>query len=123
MPIPVLLIDDSRAAQSIFRRYLENSDEFTLAGVASNGAEGIRVFQETKPKIVCLDVLMPDLDGVQVLRTLKNMDNGVKVIIVTSLGSDADRVVEYLKTGAVSVLSKPFDAATLLDQLRRVAQL
>ncbi len=123
MATSILLIDDSRAAQHIFQRYLEHSDEFKLVGIASDGAEGIRLFADLKPSIVCLDILMPDMDGIQVLRTLKNLDNTVRVIIVTSLGSDADRVVEFLKTGAVSVLSKPFDAATLLDQLRRVAQL
>jgi two-component system, chemotaxis family, chemotaxis protein CheY len=123
MATSILLIDDSRAAQHIFQRYLEHSDEFKLVGIASDGAEGIRLFAELKPTIVCLDILMPDLDGIQVLRTLKSLNTNVRVIIVTSLGSDADRVVEFLKTGAVSVLSKPFDAATLLDQLRRVAQL
>ena len=123
MATSILLIDDSRAAQHIFQRYLENSEEFKLVGIASDGAEGIRLFAELKPSIVCLDILMPDMDGIQVLRTLKNIDHAVRVVIVTSLGSDADRVVEFLKTGAISVLSKPFDAATLLDQLRRVAQL
>ena len=123
MATSVLLIDDSRAAQHIFQRYLENSSEFKLVGIASDGAEGIRLFADLRPSIVCLDVLMPDMDGIQVLRTLRTIDGTVKVIIVTSLGSDADKVVEFLKTGAVSVLSKPFDAATLLDQLRRVSQI
>jgi two-component system chemotaxis response regulator CheY len=119
----VLLIDDSRAAQHIFQRYLENSAGFELVGAASDGAEGIRLFSALKPDVVCLDILMPDMDGIQVLRTLMSLDDSVKVLIVTSMGNDADRLMEFLRAGAASVLSKPFDAATLVDQLRRVAQL
>jgi DNA-binding response OmpR family regulator len=63
------------------------------------------------------------MDGIQVLRTLMSLDDSVKVLIVTSMGNDADRLMEFLRAGAASVLSKPFDAATLVDQLRRVAQL
>lgn len=119
----VLLIDDSRAAQHIFQRYIENSKEFELVGIASNGMEGIKLYQELKPDIVCLDILMPDMDGIQVLRALKNIDNKVKIIVITSLGSQADKVIEFLKLGAISVLSKPFDSNTLIDQLRRAMKL
>jgi two-component system chemotaxis response regulator CheY len=123
MATTVLLIDDSRAAQHIFQRYIETSSEFELVGIASSGAEGIKLFQELKPDLVCLDILMPDMDGVQVLRALKNLDNKVKVIIITSLGSQADKVVEFLKMGALSVLSKPFDSTTLIEQLKRAVKL
>lgn len=123
MATRVLLIDDSRAAQHIFQRYIETSQEFELVGIASSGAEGIKLYQELKPDLVCLDILMPDMDGVQVLRALKNLNNKVKVIVITSLGSQADKVVEFLKMGALSVLSKPFDASTLIEQLRRAIKL
>ncbi|MEJ5165806.1 MAG: response regulator [Thermoanaerobaculia bacterium] len=123
MATRVLLIDDSRAAQHIFQRYIETSKEFELVGIASSGAEGIKLYQELKPDLVCLDILMPDMDGVQVLRALKNLNNKVKVIVITSLGSQADKVVEFLKMGAISVLSKPFDASTLIEQLRRAIKL
>ncbi len=123
MVTKILLIDDSRAAQHIFQRYIETSEEFELVGIASSGAEGIKLFQELKPDVVCLDILMPDMDGVQVLRALKNLDNEVKVIVITSLGSQADKVIEFLKMGALSVLSKPFDSTTLIEQLRRAIKL
>ncbi len=123
MVTKILLIDDSRAAQHIFQRYIETSEEFELVGIASSGAEGIKLFQELKPDLVCLDILMPDMDGVQVLRALKNLDNNVKVIVITSLGSQADKVMEFLKMGALSVLSKPFDSTTLIEQLRRAIKL
>lgn len=123
MATTVLLIDDSRAAQHIFQRYIETSQDFELVGIASSGAEGIKLFQELKPDLVCLDILMPDMDGIQVLRALKNLDNKVKVIVITSLGSQADKVVEFLKMGALSVLSKPFDSATLIEQLKRALKL
>lgn len=123
MAIRVLLIDDSRAAQHIFQRYIETSEEFELVGIASSGAEGIKLYQELKPDLVCLDILMPDMDGVQVLRALKNLDNRVKVIVITSLGSQADKVVEFLKMGALSVLSKPFDSSTLIEQLKRAMKI
>lgn len=123
MATRVLLIDDSRAAQHIFQRYIETSEEFELVGIASSGAEGIKLYQELKPDLVCLDILMPDMDGVQVLRALKNLDNRVRVIVITSLGSQADKVVEFLKMGALSVLSKPFDSSTLIEQLKRAMKI
>ena len=80
---------------------------------ASSGEAALRLFESTRPELVITDILMPDMDGLELIHRLRDLDANVKVIAVSGA-----MVPQYLRTakllGAVRVLSKPFTRATLL---------
>jgi len=59
--------------------------------------------------VVFMDILMPNMDGLQALRTIVSMDKNAKVIMISSLGGAAEKAEEALKYGAKGIISKPFD--------------
>ncbi|MEJ2201286.1 MAG: response regulator [Desulfuromonadaceae bacterium] len=117
----VLIVDDSIAVARQLEKIVVSTGEFEMVGHAKNGAEAIRMKQTSKPDVICMDMNMPVMDGLTALRTLMAMDPEAKVVMVTSLGGVGDKFAEALRLGAKSVLSKPFEADTVLKTLRELA--
>ncbi|MGE4344041.1 MAG: response regulator, partial [Geoalkalibacter sp.] len=82
------------------------------------GAEAIKVNQSEDPDLICMDMNMPVMDGLTALRNIVAMDRNVKVVMVTSLGGVGEKFTEAIKLGAKNVISKPFEAETVLQTLR-----
>jgi two-component system chemotaxis response regulator CheB len=94
-----------------------------VIGIARDGLEALEKIAELRPDVVTLDLIMPDLDGLGVLRALPK-DGAPKVIIVSVSGSEADNAIEALQMGAVDLVSKPTPLPTerlyeLSDELAR----
>ncbi len=113
----VLLVDDSIAIVQQLQRILENSGQFEVVGHGKNGAEGIQLFTALKPDIVCMDLIMPVMDGLQAIRTIKNIDEGAKIVVVSSTAGVGDKATEALKFGAKNILAKPFEPDKVIDIL------
>ncbi len=113
----VLLVDDSAAIAHQLTQIVEGSGRYTVAGHAKNGAEGIKLAAELSPEIVLLDLVMPVMDGLQTLRLLRQRHPEMRVFVVSSVGGVAEKASEALKLGARGVLSKPFEAETILRTL------
>ncbi|MGW2324381.1 response regulator [Streptomyces sp. NPDC001700] len=122
----VLVVDDDFMVAKLHSRYVAATEGFTVAGVAHTGAEALRAAEELRPDLVLLDIYLPDMDGISVLRELraKAEDGGhhVDALFVTA-AKDAHVVREALRAGALHYLIKPFDRAALRDQLRHAAAL
>lgn len=116
----VLLADDSAIIGKQLGAILQNSQEFTIVGRASNGAEAIRLYSDLRPDLVCLDVIMPVLDGLKALSAILHKDATANIVMVTSLGAVADRVNEALTLGAKAVIAKPFQPEQVLRTLREI---
>lgn len=114
----VLIIDDSFTA----RRML--SDILTAAGyeviaAASNGEEGISLFQQYHPDIVTMDIAMPVMDGISALRLIMALDEEAKIVMVSSV-TQSRKMEEALRAGAVDFIMKPFEAADILAVVNRL---
>lgn len=116
-PRKVLLVDDSVTVATQLRKILEESGRFQVVGHATDGLEGIKQFKTLQPEIVCMDVVMPNLDGMQAVRMIKQIDPNAKVVMISSVGGVAEKVMECLKAGASNVVSKPFDGPKVLEVL------
>jgi two-component system, NarL family, response regulator NreC len=77
--ITVLLADDHSLVRRGFRRLLEDDEEMKVVGEASNGIEAIRLAQQLKPKVVVMDLSMPELDGVQATKEIVQHVPGTQV--------------------------------------------
>lgn len=114
-PRLVLVVDDDDMIRRLLRAVLE-ADEFEVVE-ARDGHSALRLATERQPSVVVLDIMMPDLDGVEVCRRLDH--RLVKVMVLTA--RDEPRLeAEARKAGADVFMTKPFSAVELLD---RVAEL
>ena len=117
MNIRVLLIDDDLRLAELLREY------FTPQGVAlehaASGAVGLRMLGVGGFDAILLDVMMPGIDGLEVLRQLRARGVATPVLMLTARGDEADRVVG-LELGADDYVAKPFSARELLARLRAV---
>ncbi len=116
----VLVVDDEPTISEVVSRYLERAGYTTR--VAGDGHEAIRLAGEDRPDLVVLDLMLPGIDGLEVLRRLRE-DDRVSVILLTAKGEPTDRVVG-LRLGADDYVIKPFSPAELVARvdavLRRV---
>jgi len=106
----ILIIDDDREMLQL----LEVSFSRTEAQIfkAANGAEGLRQFRTQQPDLVILDIMMPEMDGWEVCRRIRQLSD-VPIIFLTALGGEED-VVRGLDYGAVDYVAKPFSPKVLL---------
>lgn len=115
----ILVVDDNHDNTEIVREYLEARGY--PVQVAYDGDEALAVFEQTRPALVLLDVMMPGRDGWEVCRIMKqHAEHGkqVRVVMVTALGEWEDKQ-EALHTGADDYVSKPFDLPQLAATVER----
>jgi DNA-binding response OmpR family regulator len=113
----VLLVDDEPAITVNLAAFLERSGFATT--VASDGEEALRQVEAVAPDLIVLDVLMPKMDGRQVLRRLRQAGDWTPVILLTQVGESTERAMA-LEEGADDYLNKPFDPHELVARMRAV---
>ena len=118
----VLLVDDDAGFREIWKMKLTSSGFDVLE--ASNGKEALEILKDKKPDVILLDVLMPEMDGVKTLLTIKENNNlkDVKIFFVTSLDNADPELSEYHKElaseiGAVEYLRKSIDLDNLVERI------
>jgi two-component system chemotaxis response regulator CheY len=114
----ILLIDDSAVIARQLQKILDGSKDFEVIGHALNGMDGIKLFSILEPDIVLMDVIMPEMDGLQAMRTILSISEDAKIVVVSSTGGVSEKTMEALKFGAKSVISKPFEAEKVLNVLK-----
>jgi len=110
-PIRTLVVDDSAFARKVLRETLSTSRAIEVVGVARDGLEALEKIAELKPDVVTLDLIMPNLDGLGVLRALP-AEGAPAVVIVSISDSNSALGVEALQMGAVDLVQKPTALAT-----------
>ncbi|WP_434588261.1 response regulator [Streptomyces sp. A5-4] len=124
----VLVVDDDFMVAKLHSRCVSAMDGFTVVGVAHNGADALRAARLLRPDLVLLDVYLPDMDGITVLRELRAAEqrdeagHTVDALFITA-ARDAAVIRAALRAGALHYLIKPFNQAALQEQLRHVASL
>jgi two-component system chemotaxis response regulator CheY len=114
----VLLVDDSLVTLKAHEKFLAGT-EFEVVGTARGGLAGINAFKELRPDLVVLDIVMPDVDGVETLRGIFAEVSDACVVMVSSLGT-REKVMQSLALGARGFLTKPYQQAEFLKTLRHV---
>lgn len=116
--LKVVYVEDDPDIRAVAELSLGDVAKFDVRLCAS-GKEALELFEEFKPDLVLLDVMMPGLDGPQTLRALRKQEgmDSVPVIFMTAR-LQPEEVDEYLRLGAIGVIPKPFDPMTLGDQIR-----
>jgi two-component system response regulator VicR len=120
----VLIVDDERSIVDILKYNLEKNNFMVIS--AYDGAEGLRLARESDPDLVLLDVMLPEMDGFEVCRTLRTEGNNVPIIMITAREEETDKVFG-LELGADDYITKPFSmrevVARVRTNMRRAASL
>ena len=121
--IRTIVVDDDFMAASVHREFTERVPGFEVVGEATTGAEALRLIAELKPDLVLLDVYLPDLSGIDVLRRLRATSQAhVDVIAITS-AKDVNVLREAMHLGVVHYIVKPFTFTILSERLETYASL
>jgi len=118
--VSVLAVDDSKTMLAMISAQLRGSD-FEVVATASSGLEALEKYQQIKPQLVLLDIVMPEITGIDTLERLLQADTGARVVMVSSVGTE-DTVRDSLKKGAKSFLQKPLQKEGMLNILKNVCQ-
>src|SRR6188474_3284591 len=113
----VLVIDDEAAIRDSLKMILEYED-YQFVGAAS-GLEALDVIRRERPDIVLLDIKMPGMDGMEVLRKIRALDEGLPIVMISGHGNTAT-AVEAIRSGAIDFLDKPLSSERVIVTLRNV---
>ena len=119
--IRILLVDDHPMMRRGLRDLLAMEPELDPVGEAGNGADAIRLAHELEPDLILLDLNMPGMGGLEILRQMRLEQIDSRVIFFT-VSDDHDDVLEALRSGADGYLLKDMDAEQLVEQIRLAAR-
>ena len=107
-PIKVFLVEDSPVALNILQRILNSASDIEVVGTAQNGIEALKQISLLKPNVVCTDLLMGKMDGLELIKSLMS-EFPLPILVISDLvnANDTQRIGQLLEAGAVDVFSKP----------------
>lgn len=114
----IILVDDSKMSRNMLKAILEE-DGYAVIAEASNGEEALEVYKKHKPDLITLDITMPKMDGIELLKRLMDIDPSVKAIMITAAGQQS-KLIEALKVGAKRFITKPFEKEEILLNINEV---
>ena len=119
--IRVLLVDDHAIMRSGFRMILEASGEVTVVGEAGTGTEAVTLAAQLRPDVICMDVQMPDMDGIEATRRIVSNDDLTSAVLVVTTFDRDDYIFEALQAGASGFLLKNAGPEELVSAVRVLA--
>ena len=114
----ILIVDDAAFMRMMIKDILTKNG-YEIAAEAENGQKAIEKYQETNPDLVLMDITMPEMDGIQALKKIKEVDAGAKVIMCSAMGQQA-MVIEAIQSGAKDFIVKPFQADRVRVAVKKV---
>ena len=121
MSVTIILVDDHPIVRQGLRHLLEDEPEFEVLGEAGDGVEALLLAGRLKPNILVVDMMMPGLNGLEVLRQVKHISPGTRTIVLSMQSADA-YVIEALKHGAAGYVLKETGPSELVNAVREVIQ-
>ena len=114
----ILICDDAAFMRMMIKDILTKNG-YEIAGEAENGAKAVEKYNETKPDLVLMDITMPEMDGIQAWKKIKEADANACVIMCSAMGQQA-MVIEAIQSGAKDFIVKPFQAERVLEAVKKV---
>lgn len=108
----VLIVDDNSNLLEIFRLVLCNDFEISEA---RNGLQAIKVYKQQTPDLVLMDILMPEMDGIDATKEIMKINPKAKIVAITAYSSRSDEIIQ---AGAIEVLKKPIRKKDLIDKVK-----
>ena len=118
MKLRVLIVDDAIFMRKMISDILvENGME--IVGEADTGAKAVEKYMELRPDLVTMDIIMPEMNGIDAVRKIMEFDSKTRIVMCSALGQQA-LVQEAIAAGAKDFLIKPFNAARVVEVIAKV---
>jgi two-component system chemotaxis response regulator CheY len=114
----VLVCDDAVFMRTMVSDILSQAG-FTVVGEAENGKQAVEKYQELKPDLVTMDIIMPEMGGIEAVKKITQMDPGARILMCSAMGQQS-LVQEALQAGARDFVVKPFQPSRVLEAVQRV---
>lgn len=114
----ILIVDDSKMSRKMLRTILEGIGH-DIVGEASNGEEGLTLYEKLHPDAVTMDITMPEMDGISSLKKIMEYDKDAKVIMITAAGQSS-KLMDALKSGAKEFICKPYEPEQIINAMNEV---
>ena len=114
----VLICDDAIFMRTMVSDILQQAG-FEVVGEAESGVQAIEKYRALKPDLVTMDIVMPDMGGIDAVREITRLDPGARVLMCSAMGQQA-LVVEAIQAGAKDFVVKPFQPSRVLEAVSRV---
>ena len=116
----VLIVDDALFMRMMIKDIL-SKDGLDVIGEAENGVEAVKKYAELRPDLVTMDIVMPEMDGIEAVRNIMKLDPAARVLMCSAMGQQP-LVVEALEAGAKDFIIKPFQPAKVVGAVRKALQ-
>ena len=117
--IRILIVDDHAVVRKGIRALLATESGIEVIGEAEDGEQAVRLYREFNPDVLLLDLLMPKMNGIEVIRAVKGDNPDAKILVLTSFAAD-DQVFPAIKAGALGYLLKDTDPEDLVNAIHQV---
>ncbi len=114
----ILIVDDSKFMRMTLGEILKKGN-YEIAGEAEDSKSAIEKFNELKPDLVTMDIIMPGEDGIKTVEEIIKIDDNAKIIMVTAVGQEA-LIVKSMLSGAKGFIIKPFKAEDVIKEIDKV---
>lgn len=114
----IMVVEDNAFARMMIKEVIE-SHGYRVVGEASGGLEAIEMYSKLKPDVVTMDITMPDINGIEVVKAIIASDQEAKIIMISALGQP-EPIVGALKAGAKDFLAKPFKKDRVKQAINQV---
>lgn len=117
--IKIVIVDDNLQIKNAIVNYLKMQQDMEVVGQGSDGHEAINLIKELEPDVILLDVIMPYLDGIEVLEQINTLKNKPQSIMVSAVGQE-EVIQRAMKLGAAYYIVKPFEIDLLVKRIREL---
>ncbi|WP_291572642.1 response regulator [Clostridium sp. UBA4548] len=114
----VLIVDDATFMRMMIKDILEKNG-FEVVGEAGDGAKAVEMYKAEKPDVVTMDITMPEMDGIEAVKAIREFDPAAKVIMCSAMGQQS-MVMDAIRAGAKDFIVKPFQADRVLEAIKKV---
>jgi two-component system chemotaxis response regulator CheY len=116
----ILIVDDNDLSCALLSVILR-SDHYNIVGVAHDATTGIKMAQTHKPDVIFLDIVMPEISGLDAIHPIREILPNVAIVMVSGL-DDNDLVTSAIQLGANGFIVKPFSTATVIGTIRKIRE-
>jgi len=113
----ILIVDDAAFMRMMIKDVLTKND-YQVVGEAENGKKGVEKYQELDPKLVIMDITMPEVNGIEAVKKIKEINSEATIIMCSAMGQQA-MVIEAIQAGAADFIVKPFQSDRIIEAVKK----
>ncbi|ADU32375.1 response regulator [Evansella cellulosilytica] len=113
----LLITDDAAFMRMVLKKIVIDAG-YEVVGEAANGQEAVDLYNEHKPDLVTMDITMPEMNGIDALKKIKEINPNAKVVMCSAMGQQ-NMVVDAIQQGAIDFIVKPFDEVRIKEALEK----